>query len=1494
MVLSSACVKTGLLGMVIIVNSAKLIVQTTITRVSSAVMSKICSAKSAENVKKTNTKLISAVGKLTDFAYVNPSRPLSRVTPEKNKHYQQVEDPSEYKLVYQTSNMFVENLHVSKQLRFDFRLKKNGLQNITLTGSRGTGVNVTLTLLTANLFPEFTGTHPGQSDNAYFRTNLSGHDLDSFNEIVENYCRQPMPDGYTVALSWLRNRTTAIRKIYCDSKNHDLKRCPPTYVDGDAYSYRTLDEPCYKQPDAVTGLAIEPRTAYCVDNNPLLTEVFGQEINEEAELSFPNEKCMRNFKLCQQCIDNKDTTSCPADYSNLLHRVDRNTCCKLECYNQDSCKNAYLPECVKVPKECATGDVAEFVLTPYLMDIKKQFSCSLSYKPPGELYSFTYKVSFDGATLDLNENFDRRVLGTEDYSGRDTVKNDFLSISHDSFIDISGRNIILRGLRKSNREKFTLSAHAPRKLERAKIRIRNPSHASGQYVTNVQVETPFAINTANWHEIMSHHDKGCHLDITKLYPEQALHSPLGTPVSFRDAVPLLESYVLKGDSDPLLKFDVSGNESVWRSFFSNSSARIQNDDSLEADLVFRKTKRMWEITIEGELSGCPGYVGFIIIDGISEKELIKYDAIVNCPRQFRVVFGLPTVSVNKQPTDRLFFVNILDGINTFQIVLAHVDSKRSKEREVSHAVLLLKTPEDPWKTLTPLIATAAFAAVTLVGLVIYAEVTKPKVPQSKGTIAKRPRWRTGKDAERADMEYVHSNELQGRHLIFIVWVAIFRIAYSLVFNFTVVLAVLSLIHHHDIQTLNGLVEFVEQEGKAMDGVALSMDRHREQDIARQQYQATDMQRACSTYMKELMKEMRQNMSNIIRFHRLQMFNLSTIVSHQIGELVERRLEELQVLLQQFNTTYHDKVVGEIGRVFRRFKGWLRQVRNNGWLAIPRGLYTFIQAVKVLTGELSFPPIDVGFIDFLGIDSVPDIEFVPVNLLKKFDLEFPITATSFIPDFNFPNVTWPGIDVPGVDFDVDIPTLDFGIPTICPGVDGSETEASLPRETDSQRTYVTYTEVDIVDHSDNTAGGTLQTETLSSSSLVSSFDNKTAFNIERADEEQETFERIRESSEEVQQLKQLSGLRFIYQALMAFFALLDVLLLIFRSTRTYIFVVQLLKGFEERVVESETQAKIEENKALAQKIEIFQSKSVKTKDNSVTASGRQRVTHVLFLIFHYISLAFLTFLQGMKKISYMVFQTTLIPKLILGAVAGLCVYLIITAANQLMTVNVLEELQFYDLLTARLDLNLEYSNWEIFENVNFINNVSMKSYTEHMRNELSGIHDIVERFNREQAEKIKSYRDELCVYRTEIQGFCDVQFDIRTLRLDILPCNFRQVEPKTYQEYDKATYRNQLKFKTEPFVAAVRNIILNTFYVLLVIAAVIICIAILGYLILTFMKTRNMVRVIKIYETTQKPIDIQEEKQRKNCISNEKQNNKSSEEISTQSSTKDTKTDESVV
>ncbi|XP_013417243.1 uncharacterized protein LOC106178566 [Lingula anatina] len=589
-----------------------------------------------------------------------------------------------------------------------------------------------------------------------------------------------------------------------------------------------------------------------------------------------------------------------------------------------------------------------------------------------------------------------------------------------------------------------------------------------------------------------------------------------------------------------------------------------------------------------------------------------------------------------------------------------------------------------------------------------------------------------------------------------------------------------------------------------------------------------------------------------------------------------------------------RVVGEIGRVFRRFKGWLRQVRNNGWLAIPRGLYTFIQAVKVLTGELSFPPIDVGFIDFLGIDSVPDIEFVPVNLLKKFDLEFPITATSFIPDFNFPNVTWPGINVPGVDFNVDIPTLDFGIPTICPGVDGSGTEASIPRETDSQRTYVTYTEVDIVDQSDNTAGGTLQTETLSSSSLVSSFDNKTAFNIERADEEQETFERIRETSEEVQQLKQLSGLRFIYQALMAFFALLDVLLLIFRSTRTYIFVVQLLKGFEERVVESETQAKIEENKALAQKIEIFQSKSVRTKDNSVAASGRQRVTHVLFLIFHYISLAFLTFLQGMKKISYMVFQTTLIPKLILGAVAGLCVYLIITAASQLMTVDVLEELQFYDLLTARLDLNLEYSNWEIFENVNFINNVSMKSYTEHMRNELSGIHDIVERFNREQAEKIKAYRDELCVYRTELQGFCDIQFDIRTLRLDILPCNFRQVEPKTYQEYDKATYRNHLKFKSEPLVAAVRNIILNTFYVLLVIAAVIICIAILGYLILTFMKTRNMVRVIKIYETTQKPIDNQQERQRKNCISNEKQNNNSTEEISPQSSTKDPMTDESVV
>ena len=66
-------------------------------------------------------------------------------------------------------------------------------------------------------------------------------------------------------------------------------------------------------------------------------------------------------------------------------------------------------------------------------------------------------------------------------------------------------------------------------------------------------------------------------------------------------------------------------------------------------------------------------------------------------------------------------------------------------------------------------------------------------------------------------------------------------------------------------------------------------------------------------------------------------------------------------------------------------------------------------------------------------------------------------------------------------------------------------------------------------------------------------------------------------------------------------------------------------------------------------------------------------------------------------------------------------------------------------------------------------------------------------------------------------------------------------------YERDVFINETRFDSEPYVDAIRHVIMNTFYAVLVVIGLVIVIAAIGYALFQYLKSRNMIRVIKIYQ-----------------------------------------------
>ena len=114
------------------------------------------------------------------------------------------------------------------------------------------------------------------------------------------------------------------------------------------------------------------------------------------------------------------------------------------------------------------------------------------------------------------------------------------------------------------------------------------------------------------------------------------------------------------------------------------------------------------------------------------------------------------------------------------------------------------------------------------------------------------------------------------------------------------------------------------------------------------------------------------------------------------------------------------------------------------------------------------------------------------------------------------------------------------------------------------------------------------------------------------------------------------------------------------------------------------------------------------------------------------------LTGCMKVWNKLFYSLNLPKVLLLCLAGVIVYIVITITDHYITVDSVAERGGLDMFTGGLDTRLNSTNWYILKQAKHLNDVTMATYRQHMNFELHALSQMLENFNHEQVSLILFY------------------------------------------------------------------------------------------------------------------------------------------------------------
>ena len=349
-----------------------------------------------------------------------------------------------------------------------------------------------------------------------------------------------------------------------------------------------------------------------------------------------------------------------------------------------------------------------------------------------------------------------------------------------------------------------------------------------------------------------------------------------------------------------------------------------------------------------------------------------------------------------------------------------------------------------------------------------------------------------------------------------------------------------------------------------------------------------------------------------------------------------------------------------------------------------------------------------------------------------------------------------------------------------------------------------------------------------SSVIKAAQGESHYNIEKGDSFEEQIDA--QKTERLEKKGKLKKLGSIYDAevfitirkiVLYIMATIDVLLLVYRSLKTYQIVMKLLYGFEQVVNHEQYE---------------FHEPDTKEKVENVI----RRIPDIL-------AKCFTKYISAVKEMQKKILRTNIVPMMIAIALGAVTIYLIVIIAFNVMNVTVIEELGGYRIVSARLDTDLEFTNGAIADHIKFLNDHDMKVYKKSVAKTLTDYNNVLQDFAESEKRRFEEFNAQLC------------SVDNRTLCSPLVPdfpkipfssCIIPRFSSKKYDGYNGKEYRYKLKYESKKYVDALRNIFLDTLYFVIAVILLILLITVVTVILFFFMKSKDMIRVkyIHIYPT----------------------------------------------
>lgn len=333
------------------------------------------------------------------------------------------------------------------------------------------------------------------------------------------------------------------------------------------------------------------------------------------------------------------------------------------------------------------------------------------------------------------------------------------------------------------------------------------------------------------------------------------------------------------------------------------------------------------------MSACPGYLGITINNRIDQEELFKYDALVSCPCEFNITFKIPNWG---QKQDKTFDLHLEDSRKSYDIYLSHLMLERKGHQLGRHS----GQQKDDGRAYMTFMSIAVLLVVACVIVCVLAylflDVTRIKVVHTTHNGAAASLCNSPSKPEQPLCS--SGTSLTQGQFAFVLTYVIYRLLYSILFTFSIVIAFFLILVHTDFLQLDNIPQFQLQNHNKTQEVFLKMNQYSSKELLRQGKLVTSMQGACSNYIEELLSTSNKEMANITKGNfRENEYRGEASISFIAYDWLSRNVKHYRYKVDVFNNEYQALLNNSVRTRLRLFRQYLDRVYDQDYLVYPQKL-----------------------------------------------------------------------------------------------------------------------------------------------------------------------------------------------------------------------------------------------------------------------------------------------------------------------------------------------------------------------------------------------------------------------------------------------------------------------------------------------------------------------------------------------------------------------------